>query len=164
MKTSKFFIVLILVLVSNMAFAAAGKVVLIIEPPATDGGECLMFYHVEYRDIDGGSWQKCRPILVPSVDKGNGQFEYVNVPYALENLQEAKAYVFRVSAENYYGTGDPGRESNIILVTDKDIYNVKVRSGDGIDRFGTGGSSVLSGVSSVDQSRTSGVFYRKEED
>lgn len=107
MKTSKFFIVLILVSVSNIAFAA-GRVTLIIEPPLRDGGERLMIYHVECQEVGTEHWREVGAPLVPMVDKGNGRFEYVNTPCRVDNLEEGKSYIFRVRVENYYGVGQPG--------------------------------------------------------
>lgn len=158
MKTSKFFIVLILVLVSNITFAA-GKVTLTIKPPATDGGERLMVYHIECTLIEQKNWKEIGTTLVPMVGE-----KYVDVPYTAENLTEGETYIFRVRVENYYGTGDPGPLSEKVTVTSEDQSGIEVQSGSGFSKPGRVNASVLSGSSSANPTRATGVLYKKEED
>lgn len=158
MKTSKFFIVLILVLVSNIAFAA-GKVTLTIEPPFHDGGSRLMIYYVEYREIHEKDWWKNGTVLVPMVGE-----KYVDMPYTAQGLIEGNTYVFRVRVENYYGIGRPGLDSEEVTVTNEDQSDIRVRSGEGLNKYGVRCSSVLSNVSSANQIRATGVLHKKEED
>lgn len=158
MKTSKFFIVLILVLVSNIAFAA-GKVTLTIKPPVHDGGSRLMIYYVEYREIHEKDWWKNGTVPVPMVGG-----KYVDMPYTVQGLIEGNTYIFRVRVENYYGTGEPGSPSKKVTVTSEDLSGIEVQSGPGFNKPGRVNSSVLSNVSSTNQIRATGVLYKKEED
>ena len=162
MKTSKFFIVLILVSVSNIAFAA-GRVTLIIEPPLRDGGERLMIYHVECQEVGTEHWREVGAPLVPMVDKGNGRFEYVNTPCRVDNLEEGKSYIFRVRVENDYGVGQPGPESEEILVTNEDQSGIKIQSGPGLERVRGMNTSSLATTPSVQEARGMTFLWRKEE-
>ena len=157
MKTSKFFIVLILVLVSNIAFAA-GKVTLTIIPPLRDGGSRLMVYHVEYREINEECSWKNGTVLVPRVGG-----KYVNTPYTPEGLIEGRTYVFRVSVENYYGVGQPGPESDEILVTNEDQSGIKIQSGEGRERVRGMNTLSLATTPSVLEARGMTFLWRKEE-
>ena len=158
MKTNRFFIVLILVSVSNIAFAA-GRVTLTIIPPLRDGGSRLMVYHVEYREINEECSWKNGTVLVPMVGE-----KYVDMPYTAQGLIEGNTYVFRVRVENYYGIGRPGLDSEEVTVTNEDQSDIRVRSGEGLSKYGVRSSSVLSNVSSANQIRATGVLYKKEED
>ncbi|KIO46188.1 MULTISPECIES: fibronectin type III domain-containing protein [Porphyromonadaceae] len=162
MKTSKFFIVLILVSVSNMAFAAAGRVTLIIEPPLRDGGERLLIYHVECQEVGIERWREVGAPLVPMVDKGNGRFEYVNTLCRVDNLEEGKSYIFRVRVENYYGVGQPGPEKKI-EITQEDQDGIRIKSGPGLERVRGMKTSSLATTPSVQEARGMTFLWRKEE-
>ena len=74
-------------------------ITLVWEPPEDNGGAPITCYQIELREANRTAWHKAGT----SVEN----------TYTVPGLVEGMSYVFRVSAENQYGIGDPleGRES-----------------------------------------------------
>jgi len=59
-----------------------------------DGGSPISNYVVEKKDLRSGDWTVCSKFV-----RGNN--------YEVPNLSEGHEYLFRVSAENEHGVGEP---------------------------------------------------------
>lgn len=70
-------------------------------PPRDDGGSKITNYVVEKREGDSEIWHK----LSSTIKETN---------FNVTNLKPLKEYIFRVSAENMYGVGEPALSSPII--------------------------------------------------
>lgn len=164
MKSNKFFIVLMLVLTANIAFAAnEGKVGLIIIPPEYDGGYQLEEYHVEYKNIKEKNWKLSKkvPVVMKAKDK-NGNRLYENVYYEAKELKIGESYVFRVRAKNIIGVGNPGTETEKILVKEDMSSGYPVISGDGLSK-GKSISPFNSFYFPLNQTSTVQIPYRPKE-
>lgn len=133
MKLNKFFIVLMLVLVSNVAFAESNPYVrLLITPPTKDGGNQLSLYRIEYMEVGTREWKLKDEIPVMMIENTvTGRFEYVKQYYDVRDLEEGKTYVFRVTAISIEGPGKPGPKSQEVIVGKESIGNIPVKSGEG---------------------------------
>lgn len=70
-------------------------------PPRDDGGSKITNYVLEQRVGDSEIWHK----LSSTIKETN---------FKVTNLTRLKEYIFRVSAENMYGVGEPAQTSPII--------------------------------------------------
>lgn len=70
-------------------------------PPRDDGGSKITNYVLERRATDSEVWHK----LSSTIKETN---------FKATNLTPLKEYIFRVSAENMYGVGEPAQSNSII--------------------------------------------------
>ncbi|WP_294141318.1 fibronectin type III domain-containing protein [uncultured Sanguibacteroides sp.] len=158
MKANKFFIILILMLVSNIVFASGnGKVLLRIKPPKNEGGGALKRYRIEYRKFQEIRWEEIKER--PEVKKINGK--YVEQEYQVKELEEGEKYVFRVMAENVIGPGGPGPVSENVEARESDPLKIEVQSGEGLGGKSKSCFSYLSKTPIVNQGTL--LIYRKED-
>ncbi|MCR9012058.1 fibronectin type III domain-containing protein [Gabonibacter chumensis] len=162
MKTKKFFIVLILVLVSNFTYAIGdGKVTLIITPPKSEGtGGPFLHYRIEYRKFQEKRWEEVKE--KPEVKKdGNGN--YVKQEFEVKDLEENESYVFRVMVVNKMGPGAPGPESRKAIAKKDNPEKVEVQCGEPLGGRTNLSFAELSTLSFASQAQSMKLFYRKEE-
>lgn len=154
MKTIRFLMSLVLIC-SLTCIAEAAKVKLLIIPPDYDGGADLVNYHIEYREKNNPRWTK---IICPAIKvEVNGKFEYAAVPCSVEVLDNA-TYIFRVSAENIYVLGRPGK--SVAVEVKYDIDNIQVKCG----KMPSIPSHRMFENGNICAIPEKGMMYRKEED
>lgn len=158
MKSNKFFIILILILVSNIAFAMGnGMVGLIIQPPINEGEGPLLVYYIEYKKSSETIWKEAGTQIVIKVND-----KYANQEYIVKNLEIGEDYDFRVKVENLIGIGEAGEIKRKITALEDGPKGIKIRSGDG--RPGKSRSSfILSNSISVNKIQETKLLYKKED-
>lgn len=83
--------------------ATKSTVTLQWKPPVDDGGSDVSGYVVE-KCLDGSNnWEKCTGL-------------FMQPKATIKNLEEGKAYKFRVKAENIYGEGEPLETKTSVVV------------------------------------------------
>lgn len=136
MKWSKFFLVLIVLLMTKMAFAG-GDVQLNIKPPRNDGGLLLRYYRVEIREYRSDKWSR---YIDFRAERLFGL--YVITAARVDNLLEGRQYEFRARAINDAGVGLPG---DVILSPtikqNETIGVLDICSGEGVQRKSRSGST-----------------------
>ena len=157
MKLNKFFIVLILILVSNVLFAAGnGKVGLIIKPPKSEGGGVLMTYLIEYKKIDEKNWKQEARLVMKIENVYPKQEEYI------QDLETGEEYIFRVRVENIIGEGEAGPQKKI-KVTENGPIGVEIECGKALEGKSTSFSNLSSITTFVNQTQDTKLTCRKEE-
>lgn len=99
MKSKVCFLTLFISIMSTVTAFAFCDVELLIFPPNDDGGEKIIYYRVEYMNIEQGVWH---------YHDCSADYPYKKQSYKLCNLTCGVQYLFRVSAINKNGPGDPG--------------------------------------------------------
>lgn len=131
MKWNKLFLVLIVLFVTQIAFA--GDVKLNIIPPEDDGGSPLTYYRIEYKARLSSVWIKHRDVPAEKSILGN----YKSVSETVYNLKENMQYEFRVRAINANGVGEPGDIALSITVPKVGYVGpVDIHSGQGVQGKG----------------------------